>query len=207
MVASQGHQLPPPIRAKTPGHAYACELHQCAGEFPANESTGLRPPCRRLQVMPHKYCEQHLCILCLANEETNNLPRCEGSDLCIVHKCHAQFCPRMKEYGAYCSNHCCRRCQVETETESGQAAFQAAVLGSKYCEFHKCGEADCPALRCGRIYPFCKLHTCKVEYINVALPPICPKTRRFTYPLLSIQNTPYNMPSPHPPFPYSLPHL
>ena len=75
----------------------------------------------------------------------------------------------MKEYGAYCSNHCCKVCQKEPATESGQPAFQAAVVGSKYCALHKCGEDDCPAMRIGRIFPFCKLHTCKVKYINIAL--------------------------------------
>ena len=164
-MESQGCQLAlPPIRAKTPGHGYACELHQCAGEFPVNESTVLHPPCRRHQVMPHKYCEQHLCILCAANGETNNLPKSEGSDLCILHKCHAQNCRNMKEYDAYCSNHCCKRCLLEAATTgSDRPSIQAAVLGSKYCDFHKCGQVDCPAMRYGPLYPFCKLHSCKVE--------------------------------------------
>jgi hypothetical protein len=125
----------------------ACRLHTCKV-----------PGCRRMHLLNHGYCHEHLCTACGTTLAADGLPKLKG--FCENHGCVVPDCNNESvENGTrFCFAHCCKVC---LGTSKKYSMVHPAFSQSEVCPEHKCAREDCGALRhrCSR---FCFLHSCRV---------------------------------------------
>lgn len=146
--------------------AFACKAHKCAGRLPASNLDPLEnnDPCEQLQRFPHKYCAQHLCIVCAAaggSAAVLNLPKVRGSQVCVQHKCRCAGCGSARDLSIqsdFCRLHSCKLC-----IRLGLPP-QPPTRGSKFCEEHRCRHPHSVCTECisGNKLRFCRKHSCRV---------------------------------------------
>lgn len=146
----------------------ACIRHRCWGNrLPSDVNLFT---CASSPISPHTYCEAHMCVACGLTGSVLNLPRVDGSTLCVAHKCATPKC-RSRRRGdfKYCDVHLCWLCETVGDFAEARAV-DASVPDSHMCPAHRCACGDCRNPRLwsalDRSFLFCQEHTCRVCFLS-----------------------------------------
>jgi hypothetical protein len=146
-----------PVKQRNP---IACLDHKC-----------IQRNCNSVQVYPHRFCIDHICLECasIGKKDENPVQKTSGSFICEYHKCSV-FNGEMKRFNdnlKFCSYHICRKCKIQINGADLKCADSQLCAehrcsfsdickkekldSSNYCLDHSCKE--CISLKCARINP------------------------------------------------------
>ena len=152
------------VKIRVPS-TFACEEHKCFGFRRPGDNNNAE--CNRLQVFPHKYCSQHMCVECALHGDIFDEPRVDRTSfLCKFHSCVVPHCMNSKiDDSGYCKFHICYLCSSDGLVSGVDLKCPEAQL----CAEHRCthihGSND-PKSLCSRPKLvgkslFCTNHSCK----------------------------------------------
>lgn len=153
-----------------------CLIHQC------NHESSQKQKCPTLKLLPHSFCQQHLCVTCLNTVEVVDWPIVNQA-YCGTHACAFQGCQSFAfrpndvfKNNIYCSKHACVVC-----LENRLNHPHSIEANSKLCQMHRCQYPHeiCLSRKLnGEGHLFCSMHSCRIG-ITLNQPCLTPSVDKF----------------------------